>query len=78
MFKGDIEHPDITRTLKTGYPNLVEQPEHFGTDYFGDEILIDDNYAVDRPNEVNEELILKSNLERYLAEEYRFEFKTAD
>jgi hypothetical protein len=69
----DLQHPDITRTLKTGYPNLVEQPEYFGTDVFGDEILAGDDYV-----EYDGALILMDNLERFLAEEMDFVFKTAD
>ncbi|KEF40154.1 Hypothetical protein Yqai [Schinkia azotoformans MEV2011] len=71
----DIEHPTISRTLKTGYPNMVVQPEHFGIDYFGDEILTGDDYVEDPDNG---EIVLKENLERYLSDVYGFEFKTAE
>jgi hypothetical protein len=69
----DLEHPAITKTLKTGYPNLVEQPEYFGSDVFGDEILVGNSYV-----EYDGALILMDNLERFLAEELDFVFKTAD
>ncbi|WP_141433708.1 YqaI family protein [Bacillus sp. 03113] len=67
-----LEHPDIVRVEKTGYANLVEQPEHFGTDYFGDEVLLGDEYI-----EHDGEIILKENLDRYLTEVMEFEFKQA-
>ncbi|MDF1997622.1 hypothetical protein [Peribacillus frigoritolerans] len=35
----ELEHPDVTEANKTGYANLVAQPEHFGTDYFGNKFL---------------------------------------
>lgn len=69
----DLQHPDITRTLKTGYPNVVEQSEFFGFDVFGDEILVGDDYV-----EYDGSLILMDNLERFLSEEMDFVFKTAD
>lgn len=70
-----LEHPDITRTLRTGYPEglRINQTEHYGIDYFGDEILIGDDVVIDEA-----EIILKDNLERYLSEEYGFQFKTVD
>lgn len=70
----DLEHPDITRTLKSGYPNLVAQPEHWGTDVRDDEILIGDSY-IELPNG---EVLLESNLEDYLIENLGWVFKTAD
>lgn len=66
-----LEHPDITRTERTGFPNLVSQPEHIGIDYFGEEVLVGDEYV-----EYDGDLILLDNLERYLSE-MGFEFKTA-
>lgn len=66
-----LEHPDITRVNRTGYPNIVSQPEHAGIDYFGDEILEGDDVV-----EFNGEVILRDNLERFLVE-IGFEFKTA-
>ncbi|MED0702853.1 hypothetical protein P4S79_09710 [Aeribacillus composti] len=70
----DIQDPRITRTLRTGYPNMVAQPEHVGIDYFGEEILIDDDIVED-PN--TGETVLRDNLERYLSEVYDFKFQTA-
>lgn len=66
-----LEHPDITRVERTGYPNIVDQPEHIGIDYFGEEVLVGDDYV-----EYDGDLILLDNLERYLSE-MGFEFKTA-
>ncbi len=66
-----MDHPDITRTERTGFPNLVSQSEHIGIDYFGEEVLVGDEYV-----EYDGDLILLDNLERYLSE-LGFEFKTA-
>ena len=68
-----LEHPSIERVNRTGYANVVNQPEHFGCDFFGDEILSGDDYV-----EYDGEFILMDNLRRYLAEQMDFEFKTAD
>ncbi|WP_018664591.1 YqaI family protein [Heyndrickxia acidiproducens] len=70
-----IEHPDITQTLKTGYPNLIEQPEHFGTDFRGNEILVGDSVVLDPETG---EICLEEDLEDYLIEVKGFVFKTAD
>ncbi|OIK13560.1 hypothetical protein BIV60_13775 [Bacillus sp. MUM 116] len=70
----DLEHPLITRVNRIGYANVVAQPEHFGTDVMGNEIVIGDSYIV-LPNG---ELLLESNLEDYLIEKLNWEFKTAD
>lgn len=56
---------------RTGYPNIVDHPEHIGIDYFGEEVLVGDDYV-----EYDGDLILLDNLERYLSE-MGFEFKTA-
>jgi hypothetical protein len=66
----DLQHPAITQTLKTGYPNLVEQPEHIGVDYFGFEILAGDEVV-----EYDGEIVLRENLNDFL-QELGFEFKT--
>nr|WP_257985207.1 hypothetical protein [Bacillus sp. T33-2] len=50
---------------------MVAQPEHFGIDYFGDEILVGDDVVID-----GQEIILKSNMERYLSEVCGFTFQT--
>ncbi|MCM3665548.1 hypothetical protein M3204_14110 [Mesobacillus subterraneus] len=67
-----IEHPAISRTLRTGYPtNTPDEPDTYGKDYFGEIIVIGEDIVED-----GETTVLKHNLERYLAEEYGFEFKT--
>lgn len=66
-----LEHPTITRTLRTGYPNVIKQPEHSGTDYFDCEVLEGDDIV-----EYDGEVVLKENLEKFLSE-MGFEFKTA-
>ncbi|MES1038987.1 YqaI family protein [Peribacillus simplex] len=71
----DVEHPDIVQALKTGYPNLVAQPEHAGTDYFGNEILIGDSIIIDHKNG---ETILEESLEDYLIEVLGFQFTNAE
>lgn len=63
-----LEHPSISKVNQLGY---LEQKEHAGTDYYGDEILSGDDVVI-----YDGETILKENLERYLAEEMGFEFKT--
>jgi hypothetical protein len=68
-----LEHPVTTRILRTGYPNMLAKSEHYGIDYFGDEILVDDDIVED-PN--TGEIVLKDNLERYLHEVYDFKFQT--
>ncbi|ASV67608.1 YqaI family protein [Cytobacillus kochii] len=67
-----MEHPEVTQLRRTGYPNLVAQPEHAGIDYFGDEILDGDEIV-----EYDGEIILEGNLQRYLCEVLGFEFKSA-
>jgi len=66
------DHPTIEQVQRTGFPNMVAQPEHAGIDYFGDEILDGDDIV-----EYDGEIILKDNLERYLTEVMEFEFKMA-
>ncbi|MEK4968573.1 hypothetical protein MKX67_08790 [Cytobacillus sp. FSL W7-1323] len=67
-----MEHPEVTQLRRTGYPNLVAQPEHAGIDYFGEEILEGDEIV-----EYDGEIILEGNLQRYLCEVLGFEFKSA-
>ncbi|MEK4921993.1 hypothetical protein MKX78_08760 [Cytobacillus sp. FSL R5-0569] len=67
-----MEHPEVTQLQRTGYPNLVVQPEHAGIDYFGEEILEGDEIV-----EYDGEIILEGNLQRYLCEVLGFEFKSA-
>ncbi|MBU5406652.1 hypothetical protein KQI08_12170 [Paraeggerthella hongkongensis] len=71
----DIEHPEVTKAEKTGYANQADQPEHFGIDYFGNEILVGDSIVIDPENG---EFILEDSLEDYLMEVKGFQFKTAD
>jgi uncharacterized protein YacL (UPF0231 family) len=72
-----LEHPDIIRCNRTGYPdglrNMVNQPEHYGIDYFGDEILVGDEIV-----EINGEIVLKENFDYYLEEIIGAKFKTAE
>jgi hypothetical protein len=63
-----LEHPTITKVNQLGY---LEQEEHAGTDFFGDEILSGDDVAI-----CDGEMVLKENLERFLSEHLGFEFKT--
>nr|WP_302847031.1 hypothetical protein [Cytobacillus oceanisediminis] len=67
-----MNHPMIDQIERSGYPNMVEQPEHVGLDYFGDEILFGDDIV-----EYDGEIILKDNLDRFLTEVMEFEFRTA-
>ncbi|WP_312093728.1 YqaI family protein [Niallia sp.] len=69
----ELEHPVVTQINQTGYPNMVAQPEHAGTDFFSDEILVGDSII-----EHNGNVILESNLEDYLIEELGFKYKTAE
>jgi hypothetical protein len=69
-----IEHPQITRTILTGYPNMTNRPEHAGMDLNGNEILVGDSVVL-LPNG---EMILEEDLEDYLIEELGFRFTTAD
>ncbi|NRG47357.1 hypothetical protein HRF87_21765 [Bacillus sp. CRN 9] len=67
-----MDHPLVAQIERTGYPNMIDQPEHAGIDFFGDEILNGDEFV-----EYDGELVLVDNLNRYLSEEMGFEFKTA-
>ncbi|UQD52333.1 hypothetical protein C0971_15865 [Bacillus methanolicus] len=69
------DHPVIEQINRTGYPNMIAQPEHNGFDYFGSEILSGDEIVID---ENNGEVVLKDNLEEYLSEVYEFRFTTAE
>lgn len=58
---------------KTGIENMVGQPEHWGMDVFGNEILVGDSIV-----ELNNgEIVLEKDLEDYLIETLNFVFKTA-
>lgn len=67
-----LEHPEVTRTLRTGYPKPIAE-ESGAVDIYGDEILEGDHYI-----EADGELILADNLERYLEEYYQFKFRIAE
>ena len=70
----DLEHPDLTRVNKTGYANVVDQKEHFGTDYFGHEIVKGNDY-IELPDG---KLLLERNIEDYTIEHLGWSYKTAD
>ncbi|AJH77682.1 YqaI family protein [Heyndrickxia coagulans] len=66
-----IEHPDITRVRRFGYLQNNE-PELFGYDYFGDEIFYGDDVV-----EMDGEIVLQDNLQKFLVELYDAKFYTA-
>ncbi|GLY12683.1 YqaI family protein [Pseudobacillus badius] len=68
-----IKHSTTTGTMKSGYANMVNQPEHVGIDALGEEILIGDDIV-----EINDDVILEKNLEDYLIEYLGATFKTAE
>ncbi|MCP3741434.1 YqaI family protein [Rossellomorea sp. BNER] len=70
-----LEHPEISKVERFGYTNVVSQPEHNGTDYFGNEILVGDSIVLDPDNG---EVVLEENLEDYLIEKCKFYFTTAE
>jgi len=57
----DLEHPMITRALRTGYPYPIES-EHWGVDACGDEILYGDT-IYEFPDG---EIVLEENIREYL------------
>lgn len=69
----DLEHPSITQVNKTGYANLVAQPEHAGNDINSNEILVGDSIVL-LPNG---EMVPEEDLEDYLVEKLGFVFTTA-
>ncbi len=70
-----MEHPELTQINRTGYPNMVEQSEHAGVDYFGTELLAGDDIVEDP---ATGEVVLKEDLEKYLKEVYEFKFWEAE
>jgi hypothetical protein len=69
----DLEHPIVSEVNRKGYLGLASQPEYAGLDYFGSELLPDDDVAID-----GDVIILKDNLERYLYDVYGITFKTIE
>jgi hypothetical protein len=71
-----LEQPAINLSKRTGYSvgihNMVNQPEHCGIDYFGDEILEGDSVV-----EIGNDTVLEDNLEDYLIEVLGAKFFTA-
>ncbi|GAA5418051.1 hypothetical protein Pryu01_03133 [Paraliobacillus ryukyuensis] len=58
-----LEHPSITRTLRTGYPYPVDEGyEEF--DLFGDLVTINDEVFETEDGDI----VLEVNMERYLSE----------
>ena len=51
----DIQHPAITRTMRTGYPD--SEPEIYGTDFYGNEVYVGDTILV-----LEDEFFLKDEL----------------
>lgn len=68
----NLEHPAITRINRTGYADMVAQPEHMGIDFYGNELLVGDDVVIDEDGEI----VLKDDLEKFLAEKYNFKFHT--
>lgn len=66
-----LDHPQITKVEKTGYPVKVESR---GTDFFGNEILAGDKVVV-TPDGEN---VLEESLEDYLIEVLGFRFINAE
>jgi hypothetical protein len=58
-----LEHPEISRTLRTGYPKPI-QTDHWGVDACGDEILYGDT-IYEFPDG---EIVLEENIREYLTE----------
>lgn len=50
-----IEHPDITRTIRTGYPE--PEQKHYGYDFFGNEVFEGEEILV-----LDNEFFLKQEL----------------
>lgn len=65
-----LQHPMITQIERTGYPNMMAQPEHAGSDFYGTEIFSNDDII----NLPNGEMLHEDNLDDYLIEELSVEF----
>ncbi|MDP4087359.1 MAG: hypothetical protein Q8934_22605 [Bacillota bacterium] len=68
----DLEHPANSEINRKGFVGS-ECSAYAGTDYFGTDILANDDIAID-----GDVIILKDNLERYLYEVYGITFQTID
>jgi hypothetical protein len=75
----DLQHPPVSSINQFGYPektgfeNLISQPEHAGTDINGNEVLVGDSIIL-LPNG---EMLLEDALEDYLIEKLGLVFTTA-
>ncbi len=58
-----VEHPMITEINTFGYPKDIYEDQHYGVDYFGEEICEGDEIF-----ELDGETVLAENLERFLVE----------
>ncbi|WP_079708586.1 YqaI family protein [Paraliobacillus ryukyuensis] len=63
-----LEHPSITRTLRTGYPNPVDDG-HEEFDLFGDLVTVNDEVFETEDGDI----VLEVNMERYLSEQLGIE-----
>ncbi|MDX8367826.1 hypothetical protein [Cytobacillus sp. IB215665] len=62
-----MEHPSITKTMRTGYSEVENKPKR---DYYDEEIYQGEKVWLDS-NTGN--LILKCNLAKYITEHYDFD-----
>lgn len=68
------DHPVVEQMERTGFPNMIQQPEHNGIDAMGSKILEGDSIVID---DENGEVVLEDNLEDYLIERLGFRYTTA-
>jgi hypothetical protein len=67
-----VDHPLIERTMRTGYPFPIDDDTH-GRDYWGNEIVRGEDVV-----EIDGDLVLQSDLQKYLSEVYHAKFYTAE
>jgi Hypothetical protein Yqai len=67
-----MEYPTITRARLTGYPYPIDEAHH-GTDFFGNEIVRGEDVV-----EIDGDLVLQDDLQKYLSEVYHAKFYTAE
>jgi len=67
-----VDHPLIERTLRTGYPFPIHSDIH-GYDYWGNEIVRGEDVV-----EIDGDLVLQDDLQKYLSEVYHAKFYTAE